>query len=211
MNTFSKAEATKNSGQSLVEMLIAISIISVSLLGILVLINRSIGLNKVTSESYTATYLAAEGIELVKNAFDHFFLEEFQNNPGSLNFYGWGNNIRQGVYVMDYNDLGLNPSSFCSFPGEANQPEVRRLLLTSSVPCVNELTLYADSSSGLFIHNASSEPKSKFRRVIIINKPSEFSGDSDVEYRVTSAVSWETRGGKFVVQLQDHFLPWRIP
>jgi hypothetical protein len=24
-------------------------------------------------------------------------------------------------------------------------------------------------------------------------------------------VGWKSRGGSFVVQLQDHFLPWRIP
>jgi Tfp pilus assembly protein PilV len=58
------------SGQSLVEALIAISLLLVGFLGTITLINRSIGLTRVVADSYVGTYLAAEGIEVTKSLID---------------------------------------------------------------------------------------------------------------------------------------------
>ncbi|MDP3880996.1 MAG: hypothetical protein Q8Q32_02350 [bacterium] len=57
-------------GQLLIESLVAITVIAVAILGIFTLSSRSISLNRVVSDQYTATYLAAEGIEVVKNIID---------------------------------------------------------------------------------------------------------------------------------------------
>ena len=189
------------SGQSLIEMLIAISIVTVALLGILVLVNRAVGLNRVTADHYTGTYLAAEGIELVKNLFDKKFLE---SAAGSRSFYGWSS-IQPGVYYMSYDDLSVKTSR-CSISGEPTQSSVRDLLFS----CQSRDIILYKSANGFLKHDQTAEP-SKFKRVIIVDKPSQYSGPLNLEFRVTSAVGWETRGGKFVVQLQDHFLPWRLP
>ena len=60
----------KNKGQALLEAIIAISVLTSGFLGILTLLSRSLSLNRVVSDNYTATYLAAEGIEVVKNLVD---------------------------------------------------------------------------------------------------------------------------------------------
>lgn len=57
-------------GQVLVEALIAITLMVVGLLGIFSLVSRSFSLNRVVADQYVGTYLAAEGIELVKNLVD---------------------------------------------------------------------------------------------------------------------------------------------
>jgi len=205
----------KQSGASLVEMLIAISIVVVALLGILTLINRSLGLNRVTNEFYTGTYLAAEGIEIVKNMFDRSFLQVTNDNAtrGNQNFYGWTgtDSIAPGgryeISEVDFDDITLTKKSCILLNNDPTEDAVRKLILS----CANLKFLNFDRSSGIYSYNSGGE-QTKFKRVIIIDKPEEFKGATvNLDYRVTSVVGWESRGGKFVVQLQDHFLPWRLP
>ena len=205
----------------MVEMLVAVTIIVVALLGILALLNRSLGLNRVAAEQYTAAYLASEGIELVKNLFDRSYIQTLADYPGSQNFYGWFTpyciipnncsltNGNHGVYEMDYTDSALNVTN-CSFGSgsEPTQSAVRDLIFSSSC----SLRPLMVDPSGYYNYDLGNP--TKFYRVIIIDRPAEYpemNVDVNLDYRVTSAVGWQSKGGKFVVQLQDHFLPWRIP
>jgi len=207
-------------GQSLIEMLVGISIVIVSLLGILVLVNRSLGLNRVTAENYIATYLASEGIELTRNFFEKDYLAQ---SPGSKNFYGWvGGGLGNiaptgpyGLYEIDF-DEDTWPATVpivgaCGLSGtEPNEAAIRKLL--SDCTALHYLRFHA--FDGTYSYNNPADPETKFKRVIIIDDPVEFASiplGNRLDFRVTSAVGWESRGGKFVVQLQDHFLPWRIP
>ncbi len=208
----------EQSGQSMIEMLVAISIISASLVGILALVGRSLALNRLTTEQYVATYLAAEGIELVKNLFDHSYLVETQANPGSGNFYGWDGTDSiepaggYGMYFLDYDDIILTSvGAGCSITPPPTQSEVANFFKACGKTQLPYLDF--DPISG-YRYTGGTDP-TKFRRVIIIDEPVEGNpsapGLPTIDYRITSAVGWESRGGEFVVQLQDHFLPWRIP
>lgn len=57
-------------GQLLIEAMIALGIIVIGLLGLLNLLSNSLGLNKVIADQYAASYLAAEGIEVMKSIID---------------------------------------------------------------------------------------------------------------------------------------------
>lgn len=86
-----------NQGQIIVEALIAITVAVVGLLGVFSFLSQSLGLNRTVADRYIATYLAAEGIELVKNLAD-----------GSLN---WGDLIVTACaeeYEVSYADLALS-------------------------------------------------------------------------------------------------------
>jgi len=85
-------------GYILVESLIATTIIVAGLLGIFSLLSQSLGLNRVVSERYTAAYLSAEGIEIVKNIID--------NNI--INNRAWNHGLISGEYEADDNDLSLS-------------------------------------------------------------------------------------------------------
>lgn len=85
------------SGQTLVEALVALSVLSVSMLGVFVLLNNSIGLNRVISNRYVATYLASEGIELIKNKLD----ENSVQDP-SHSSIPWNNGMSSASYEVDY-------------------------------------------------------------------------------------------------------------
>ena len=91
----------KNKGYILIEAIIAITIAVVGLLGIFSLLSRSLSLNRVVADRFVASYLAAEGIEIVKNLIDNNILA---GRP-------WNAGIPNGTYEADYTDTGLRPDS----------------------------------------------------------------------------------------------------
>ena len=84
-------------GQLLIESMIAISIIVVGLLGLVGLLSRSLSLNRVVSDQFTANYLAAEGIEVVKNIVD---ANTVQKQP-------WNLGLANGEYQVSYDSVQL--------------------------------------------------------------------------------------------------------
>lgn len=86
-----------NFGYILVEAAVAITIILVGLLGIFALLSRSLSLNRVVSDRYVATYLAAEGIEVVKNIIDGNIIEGQPFNTG----------LSPGNFEVDFDDFAL--------------------------------------------------------------------------------------------------------
>lgn len=86
-------------GQLLIEAMIAISIITVGILGVLALLSRSLTLNRVVADQYTATYLAAEGIEVVKNVID----------TNIVNSRPWNAGLSEGAFEVDFQSTALTP------------------------------------------------------------------------------------------------------
>ena len=84
------------SGYLMIESLISLTIITVGLLGIFTLLSRSLSLNRVVADRYAAAYLAAEGIEIVKNMIDNRLLGE---GPP------WNEGLSDGEYEVDYDDI----------------------------------------------------------------------------------------------------------
>jgi Tfp pilus assembly protein PilV len=60
----------KQEGYLLIEAMVAMGILTTSVLGIFALMSQSIKLTRVVDDQYVGTYLAAEGIEITKNLLD---------------------------------------------------------------------------------------------------------------------------------------------
>ena len=58
-------------GQTLIEALIALSVITMGFLGIMALLSKSFFYNRTITDRLTASYLASEGVEIAKNLIDH--------------------------------------------------------------------------------------------------------------------------------------------
>ena len=76
--------------------MIAVSVLVVGFLGITTLLSRALGLNRVVADNYTATYLAAEGIEVAKNILDGNAL---QGRP-------WNAGFANGDFEVEYSSVG---------------------------------------------------------------------------------------------------------
>ena len=58
------------SGQAIAEAIVALAILAIGYMAVLALLNRSLSITQVVSDQNIATYLASEGIEIVKNLSD---------------------------------------------------------------------------------------------------------------------------------------------
>jgi len=87
-----------NKGQLIIEMMVAMSLLVIGLLGIFAVLSQSLGLNRVAANQYIGVNLAAEGIEVTKNILDINFVNGDQWNLGF---------DRDGDYAVEFNSSAL--------------------------------------------------------------------------------------------------------
>ncbi|MFH1188801.1 MAG: prepilin-type N-terminal cleavage/methylation domain-containing protein [bacterium] len=90
----------KQKGYLMVEMMISITLIVVGLLGVFALLTQSYAMQQPLADQYTATYLASEGIEIVKNIIDTNAIQKKQWNAGC---------IIDGDYGVDFSSTVPDP------------------------------------------------------------------------------------------------------
>ncbi|MBU4348665.1 hypothetical protein KJ671_04160 [Patescibacteria group bacterium] len=95
-------------GQIMIEAIVALSIITIGIMGVFTLTSRSISLNRVTADRYVAVNLANEGIELVKNLIDRniMTLDSEEETMAWNNIPGFDADISE--YEIDYDDTELS-------------------------------------------------------------------------------------------------------
>jgi hypothetical protein len=176
---FTSRSSTLRSGQSLVEAMVALSVLTVGFLGIITLLNKSLQLSKVTSDDTQATYLAAEGIEVAKSLIDH---DVYQGISQGID--QWGKCFPlSGVH---YYQLDYETTSCTS-------------LVVSANPMNNPL--YFHPSTDLFSYSSAGGTASNFTRNIKITNKGE-------EIDVQSIVTWSDGLATNDVVLEDHFYNW---
>lgn len=96
-------------GSLLIESIVSINIALIGLLGVLGLLSSSLTLNRDAGQKIIATYLAAEGIEVVKNMIDLNYVD------GTV---AWNEGINSGSYEVSYdsNSLGNDLSGNSTIP-----------------------------------------------------------------------------------------------
>lgn len=178
--TFNLKPKTSQGGQLIVEAVIAIFIITVSILVFVALLARATALNRVINDRYTAVYLAAEGIEVVKNIIDGNSM-----HPGTPWNAGVSTN---GDYEVAFDSKNLQifqnlPLKFDKTTGIYDLPNIHNGANPNS-PFQRKITICAVNSAGC----------------------ANISGG---EIRVNSIVKWRTGGVNYEVNLEDHFFDWR--
>ncbi|MBZ1348849.1 MAG: hypothetical protein KY053_01275 [Candidatus Liptonbacteria bacterium] len=83
------------SGQLLVEGLVALSILTIVILGVVAILSRSFRQTRIVFETAIASNLAAEGAEVAKNIIDR----NVWTNP----FRPWNEGISEGKFSVNYN------------------------------------------------------------------------------------------------------------
>ena len=77
----------------------AISVLTIGFLGVVTLLSKALGLNRVVADNYIGTYLAAEGIEVAKNILDTNLIQKTS----------WSQGFSDGDYEVDYQSTALQP------------------------------------------------------------------------------------------------------
>ena len=86
-------------GFTIIEVLIAVAVITIGVLGILGVIYQTTSYIALSSSRLVAIYLAQEGMEIVRNIRD----------TNWLNNRSWDQGLNTGVWEADYNDSALTP------------------------------------------------------------------------------------------------------
>lgn len=137
----------KRNGSYIIEALVSVSLIVVGLLGVFGLIIRSTSMNRDVQNRVTATYLAAEGIEVIKSIIDANV--EVNNRTG---IEAWNSGLASGTYEVQY--------------------DTTRDTLTSIGGASSTVPLLLDASSGRYAYNGG-VPTPYYRTVRIEELDSE--------------------------------------
>jgi type II secretory pathway pseudopilin PulG len=179
----------KKSGQTLLEVMVALFVLTVGMLGILSLLSQSIYISKNLSTQTTATYLAAEGIELAKNLTDH---DVYQHIAGYGT--GWGTAFGSGgSFELDYTTCdNLPQGASCSIP--------------KSFSCETD-PLYYDAGSHTYLYpgddvDGNSPTPTAFSRCINVQP------NGSNEITVQSIVYWNLGVVQQNIVLEDDFYNW---
>jgi Tfp pilus assembly protein PilV len=169
-------------GQTLVEALIALSILTVGFVGIVTLLTKSFQLNRTTSNDTQATYLAAEGIEVAKNIIDYDVYVGLPDNND------WGCSFQLGTsqhgdYALEYDTV---PPAHCS----------------TAMPQLTSDKLYFNPSTDLYTYSSFDNQSTDFTRDVRITAV------SNDELDVQSTVTWAAGGLGNTITLEDHFYNW---
>lgn len=168
-------------GSLLIESIVAINIALIGLLGVLGLLSSSLTLNRDAGQKIIATYLAAEGVEVIKNMIDLNYVD------GSV---GWNNGIRTGSYEISYlrieTDLG-------GYERES------------------ENVLWFDSLTGIYSYDSGNGEPTGFKRTVRIQENDNDGNVGTEEIVVNSILKWPSKTGLQTINLEDHFFDWRVP
>ena len=166
-------------GFTLMEVLVAIFLITVGLSATLTLITKTIAFSQIESSKLTAAYLAQEGLEIVKNIRDANYLEK---HMGGDVYWNWSNHLSSGSYSnFDYRSQTI-PDPDC--PGSNS--------------------LRFDSTTGFYICCPSTDSDARFQRTITIT----ITPDGNYKLKVLVDVLWTERGNPHHVTAEEELYDW---
>ncbi len=190
---FSEKRNKNNKGFAIMEVLVALFLITSGIIGSYILISSTISSTNYASDRFTANYLAQEGIELVRNIRDTNWLEPYSEPPvpydrgliggcsGSCDgASGQGcitDYFNSWFYDVDLSD-GLNPHAG---------------------PYNNQYLKY----DPIWLYNYTDGSNTKFKRQININWINAYS------FEVCVWVGWEDKETDHFIIVRENLYDWR--
>lgn len=172
-------------GFTLLEVIVAIFIITVGIIGVLSLVTYTISSAKVSSQKLVAAYLAQEGIEIVRNIRDGNWL--FKTT--------WDTALGKGDWEGDYQDI-LSLTNKCS---------------STPFNCEYDDLQFLKIDGGFYKYSASGT-KTPFKRRITIFDKTDLSSPPDRiidMLKVSVTVFWEEKGKTYEVEAQENLYNWK--
>jgi len=189
-------------GQTLVEALVALSILTTGFIGIVTLLTKSFSLNRSTTNDTQATYLAAEGIEVAKNIIDYDTYFGIAQGPGVLNGWGCSFNLTPGGkaknFALEYDTVPPAPGG-CS----TQIPEITNGKDQLYIKNDTDSDPDNDADEPLYTYDSSGATPTDFTRDVSIS----MSSDTE-EIDVQSTVTWKNGVLSNTITLEDHFYNW---
>lgn len=181
MAYLSFSKKNMQSGFTLIEMLVAVLIFSLSLVALTTIASRGIGGNRAVANEISAQYLAAEGVEAVRSIRD--------SNYTSLN--GWLSGMTQCLGESCYLELQSSAPHY-----------TLNLCQNSPSPCENPLVLSSDNLIGATL----SGTPTVFSRTIFLE---QINPSQPNQIKVRSEVRWSQGRIERVIVLDEILFDWQ--
>lgn len=182
-------------GFTLIETMIAITILTLAIAGPMVTASRAIVAAQTARDQLTASYLAQEGVEYVRAMRDNEYLAAYQAGGSNVSTTAWNNFLTASINQCRTTTCTLDPSrSMGSGSG------------FSLVPCSGDscAPLYLTQlSNGAYGYTQQDGTATPFTRTV------QAIGVSGSDERIVSKVSWSFHSIPYSVTVTDNLTPWQ--
>ena len=185
---------------TLLETLVAITILTLATAGPLFTANRAIVAAQGARYQLIASYLAQEGIEYVRVMRDDEYLDAYQANPATASSVAW-TNFLTGVMPGDPRAI-----TQCRSPNICTL-DPTQLMGYGSLYSLNAFSspapLYLQAPGDAYTQQSSGATETPFTRTV------QAFDVSANEVRIVSKVSWSFHSTDYSVTITDHLTPWQ--
>lgn len=171
----------KNSGFSLVEVLVAVTILLLVIAGPFSIISRSINSTNYATEQVNAWFLAQEGLELMQKGRDNFVLLNFSNPAGNPN--------PMTSFLTAYNTCLANTGCGATI-GNGSSAPINLVSCGVLDNCRLHIISSINTDRSSYQHQSSGNTPSPFTRVIKMERTPATGKVREI--KVTSTVTWRT-------------------
>lgn len=188
---------TMHKGFTLVEALIAVTIIIAAVVGPLTSASRAVVAAQGASLQLVASQLAQEGVEYVRAMRDHEYLQAYALGIPDTSDTAW-DNFLNGDPVTYIGSVAqcrtdVDPSNRCVLDPARDM---------GSALFVGNAPLYLDSTTHRYTQESNGTEETPFTRTVYV----EGTGD---EVRVVSTVSWDFHGTPYSITTSVRLTPWQ--
>lgn len=178
-----------NKAFSLLEVTMAMGVLVIGILGVFSLVLQNAKVQTVNKQYLTASMLAQEGIEIVRNKRDDNWMALDADN------IDWFDEITGGSLDDDFTVDFQNPGSFDFTVNSIND---------------NDARLYFENGTNLYTHTATGNTPTPYYRLIEISEFTDHDGDGEEDsFHVISRVQWTGQGGTRHYVAETLLYNWR--
>ncbi|MFZ2501014.1 MAG: prepilin-type N-terminal cleavage/methylation domain-containing protein [Minisyncoccia bacterium] len=183
-----KQSINKEGGFTLIEAMVAVTILALSVSGPLFMASRALVAAETARDQFTASYLAQEGVEYVRALRDDEYLKVYTGNT----VLAWGNFMSSVIQCRTSPDT----TAACDF-----DPAIPSLAPCTRIngQCTSPLYL----SNGIYTPGITTGVKTSFTRTI---KLVDINANDE---KIVSTVSWSFHEIPYSVTVIDHLTPWQ--
>jgi len=174
-------------GFTLMEAIVAIFLLTVGIIGVSILITNTISSTRISTDKLIASYLAQEGIEIVRNIRDTNWLEPSHSPPAP---HPW--------------DEGLTTCGGACDATTGNGCIADYISSADSHPNLTTYTgqvLNIDTANGFYSYSALTP--TKFKRKIVIMPAGDI-------LNVCILIEWQAKGKTYQIEAQENLYNWKL-